>query len=392
MEPAASGRRMLIAPGRRRGRRWRIAPNRQSATALSSDLSTTIVFVARSSACAPAVPVRPASMFGAFRSVFAAHPAFRGQGAEEERAAYEEITAHIIADLEAGIFPWARPWGTGGGSQFALPRNAATGKAYSGINVLILWERLFERGFISQRWLTFRQASSLGGTVRKGEPGATVCYADRFVPKRERACARGAGQDEPVREEASVPFLRRYTVFNVGQCDGLPEHGHGAHAPLPEREIVPEAEALARATLADIRHGGVEAYYECERDYIQLPPQAAFFDPINYYRTLFHELGHWTGDRSRLKRDQTGGFGSKPYAREELVAEMTAAFVCATLSICPTVRHADYIGNWIDVLRGDNRAIFHAASKASKAADLLLAFRARSVAGAGCDLADEQEA
>lgn len=298
---------------------------------------------------------------------------------------YEEITAHIIADLEAGIFPWARPWGTGGGNQaFALPRNAATGKAYSGINVLILWGRLFEGSFTSQRWLTFRQASSLGGAVRKGEHGVTVCYADRFVPKREEADASPSGQD-PAREEASVPFLRRYTVFNVDQCDNLPDHCLAPRPALPEREIVPQAEALAAATLADIRIGGAQAFYRPSDDTVHIPPQPAFFEQINYYRTLFHELGHWTGHCRRLNRDQSGAFGSKLYANEELVAELTAAFVCAALSIRPTVRHADYLGSWLNVLRDDSRAIFRAASKASKAADLLLAFGSDGAASAATE-------
>lgn len=319
----------------------------------------------------------------------------QAHSAETSRATlYEDVTARIVCELEQGIVPWVRPWGSGEQSTIGLPRNAATGRTYSGLNILILWGRLFDAGYPSQQWLTFRQASALGGTVRKGEHGVGICYADRFVPKDRRAQSRGDASSAP--DEASEPqavaFLRRYAVFNVAQCDGLPDHCHGAPSPLPEREIVPEAEALARATLADIRHGGDEAYYECERDYIQLPPQPAFFDQINYYRTLFHELGHWTGHGSRLKRDQTGGFGSKTYASEELVAEMTAAFVCATLSISPTVRHADYIGNWIDVLRGDNRVIFHAASKASRAADLLLAFRAPVFASTEYEAPDVEEA
>lgn len=297
----------------------------------------------------------------------------RHSSTKQKASLYEEITSQLIAELEAGIFPWARPWGTCGGSDhFALPKNAATSKTYSGINVLILWGRLFECGFASQRWLTFRQASSLGGAVRKGEHGVTVCYADRFIPKREPG-RDGSGTASVEKEEAAVPFLRRYTVFNIDQCDGLPDQLLTTAPPLPEREIVPQAEALAAATHADIRIGGAEAFYLPSRDTVHIPPQPAFFEQINYYRTLFHELGHWTGHPSRLNRDQSGRFGSKPYAYEELVAELTAAFVCAALSIRPTVRHADYLGSWLKTLREDNRVIFRAASKASKAADLLLA-------------------
>jgi antirestriction protein ArdC len=300
---------------------------------------------------------------------------------------YEEITSRIIADLEAGHFPWAQPWGQPWGAgppnaALGLPRNAATGKSYSGINVLILWGRLFDKGFPCQSWLTFRQATGLGGTVRKGEHGVTVCYADKFIPKRERSADAdgGASSSPDDRDGQAVPFLRRYTVFNVAQCDNLPDHCFASAPALPEREIVPQAEALAVATLADIRIGGAHAFYRPSEDAVHIPPQPAFFEQINYYRTLFHELGHWTGHPRRLNRDLTGPFGSKPYASEELVAEMTAAFVCASLSIQPTVRHADYIGLWLEVLRGDNRAIFRAASKAAKAADFIFAFRQSAIA------------
>ena len=128
-------------------------------------------------------------------------------------------------------------------------------------------------------------------------------------------------------------------------------------------------------TGADIRIGGDRAFYVPSADYIQVPPPAAFFEPINFHRTVCHEFGHWSGAAHRLNRDLSGGFGSSSYAREELVAEMTGAFVCAALSIVPTVRHADYLASWLEVLREDNRAIIRAASAASKAADYLLAFR-----------------
>lgn len=319
--------------------------------------------------------------------------------AASKASLYEEVTARIIAELEAGTFPWAQPWGAGpANAALGLPRNAATGKSYSGINVLILWGRLFDQGFTSQSWLTFRQALSLGGAVRKGEQGVSVCYADKFIPKGNRSNdaggeassgqGEGTGQDERNGAAEAVPFLRRYTVFNVAQCENLPDHCLGFAPALPDRQIVPEAEALAKATLADIRTGGPHAFYRPSEDAVHIPPQPAFFDQINYYRTLFHELGHWTGHTKRLNRDLTGSFGSKLYSSEELVAEITAAFVCAALSIQPTVRHADYLGNWLSVLRSDNRAIFRAASKASKAADFLLAFRVPVAASSDDQLRD----
>ena len=146
---------------------------------------------------------------------------------------------------------------------------------------------------------------------------------------------------------------------------------------------MPVAEALIAATGADLRVGGDRAFYVPSRDFIRVPPQTAFGDQINYYRTCFHELAHWTGHASRLDRPQSGAFGSKNYGREELVAEMGSAFVCAALGIIPTVRHADYLGAWLETLREDSRAIFKAASGASKAADFLLAFMPDQDVGEG---------
>jgi antirestriction protein ArdC len=233
--------------------------------------------------------------------------------------------------------------------------------------LLFLWGALFEHGYPSQGWLTFRQAIEAGGAVRKGEQGITVVYADRFTPETEKARARDTGD-----AARTIAFLKRFTVFNVAQCDGLPEALTVAAPPLPERETIPVAEALIKATGADFRIGGGRAYYAPAEDYVRVPPQPAFRDQINYYRTALHELTHFSGHASRLARDQTGLFGSQAYAREELCAELGSAFLCAALGIVPTVRHADYLASWLDLLRTDSRAIFRAASHASKAAEFLL--------------------
>lgn len=283
---------------------------------------------------------------------------------------YAEVTARVIAELEEGRLPWVQPWDDSA-CGCSMPENAATGRRYSGINVLILWGAVIERGFRSQRWLTFRHSLNAGGHVRRGEKGTTVCYADRFTPKGEEERARD--EDREVRQ---VAFLKRFTVFNVDQCDGLPEALTQVPELPAERETIPHAEALIAATGADVRIGGSEAFYSPSADFVQVPPQQAYREQINWYRTVLHELGHWTGHGSRLRRDFSGGFGSALYAREELVAELASAFVCASLSIRPTVRHADYVGAWLVVLREDEKAIFRAASLASKAADYLLAFRA----------------
>jgi len=281
---------------------------------------------------------------------------------------YDEVTTRIICELEAGRLPWVQPWGQAGSAGPGLPRNALTARAYSGVNVLILWSAVIERGWPSQSWLTFRQAREAGGCVRKGEHGVTVVYADRFTPEAEKERAEREGG-----EAKAVPFLKRFTVFNVAQCEGLREGLASDPAPLPEREIVPVAEEVIAASDVDFRIGGTRAFYAPSEDFVAVPPQPAFFEQINYYRTCLHELTHATGHAKRLGRDLTNAFGSKDYAREELIAEMGSAFLCAALGIVPTVRHADYIGAWLDVLREDNRAIFRAASAATKAAEWLLA-------------------
>ena len=295
----------------------------------------------------------------------------RNAGARRDRSnLYSEITDKIITELEAGRVPWVQPWGTAAAkAPLGLPKNATTGRTYSGINVLLLWGAVIERGFTGQSWLTFRQALSLGGNVKKGERGTTVVYADRFVPEDEKRRARETGE-----EAQAIPFLKRFTVFNTDQCENLPEDVATAAPPVPTGLIEPRVEALIEATGIDFRIGGDRAFYVPAHDYVQVPPPQAYFEPINWHRTALHELGHASGAPHRLNRDLSGSFGSKKYAFEELIAEINAAFCCASLGIKPTVRHADYIGSWLEVLREDNRATVRAASQASKAADWLLSF------------------
>ena len=297
--------------------------------------------------------------------------AARARTGQDRPSLYQEITDKIIAELEAGRVPWVQPWGTvAANASLAMPKNATTHRQYSGINVLILWGAVIEHSFSTQNWLTFRQALSLGANVRKGEHGTTVVYADRFVPDEERRRADRDG-DEP----SAIPFLKRFTVFNTDQCENLPPELTTAPAPVPEGLILPHAEALIRATGIEFRIGGERAFYSPVHDFIQVPRPEVYFEPINWHRTALHELAHASGHTSRLNRDLSGSFASKKYAYEEIVAEITSAFMCASLGIVPTVRHADYIGSWLEVLRDDDRAIVRAASAASKAADYLLAFR-----------------
>ncbi|EIZ78122.1 putative ardC antirestriction protein [Novosphingobium sp. Rr 2-17] len=226
---------------------------------------------------------------------------------------YDEVTARIIGQLEQGRLPWVQPWSgaacaRGGGSAGAeadgrggdascapspgLPRNALTRRAYSGINVLILWGAVIENGWPSQGWLTFRQALEAGGHVRKGEQGTGIVYADRFTPEAEKERARESGEDA-----RTVGFLKRFTVFNVAQCEGLRDDLLRAPVALPEREIVPVAEAVIAASGVEVRIGGAKAFYAPEADFVAVPPQPAFRDQVNYYRTCLHELTHYAERR-----------------------------------------------------------------------------------------------
>jgi antirestriction protein ArdC len=287
---------------------------------------------------------------------------------------YQTVTDRIIAELEQGIVPWVQPWqATSGGPGISLPTNASTAKRYSGINILLLWDRQTRANFRADKWLTYKQAQGLGGNVKRGEHGTTIYFADKFIPQKERE--RAAGADD---KACAVYFLKAYTVFNVEQCENLPANLMPSPVELVTENTMPglvaAADALVKATGADFRIGGDRAFYAPSQDFIAIPSPAAYGETINWYRTAFHELGHWTGHEKRLNRLEHTAWGSPTYAREELVAEMSAAFTCAALGITPTVRHADYIGSWLQTLKEDNKAIFRAASAASKASDFVLAF------------------
>jgi antirestriction protein ArdC len=212
----------------------------------------------------------------------------RTHAGPDRQSLYDELTAKIISQLEAGCIPWVQPWGTAAAkAPLAMPKNAATGRCYSGINVLILWGSVVEQGFPVQSWVTFRQALGLGGHVRKGEHGTTVVYADQFTPEDEKRRAQETGE-----EAQSIRFLKRFTVFNAAQCDGLSDDVTTA-APAAEPGLIePKVEALIKAMGVDFRIGGNRAFYmPPPPDYIQVPPPQAYFDSINWHRTALHEIG-----------------------------------------------------------------------------------------------------
>ncbi len=283
---------------------------------------------------------------------------------------HAEITATIVAELEQGVAPWVKPWKSGPGGK-CLPCNAATYRSYRGVNVLTLWSAALGSGYPLPRWLTFRQAQELGGHVRRGEKGTPIVLVKQMTVAGERDDGTAQASEDGARQ---VTFLRYFWVFNVAQVEGLPPHLYATPSPEPEGERHGRAEAFLSALGADVRHGGDRACYVPSLDCVMLPMYGAFEGPEHYYATSLHEHAHWSGHPSRLDRDLSGRFGSQAYAAEELVAELTAAFLCAELGIEGRLRHAEYIGHWLELLRSDAKAIFTAASRASQAADFLRSF------------------
>ena len=287
--------------------------------------------------------------------------------AAEKKDVYTRVTERIIADLEQGVRTWLKPWHSEHAAGRITRPLRHNGTPYRGINILLLWGEALAKGYAAPIWMTFKQAQELGGHVRKGEHGSLVVYANR-ITKTE---TNDAGEDT----EREIPFMKGYTVFNVEQVDGLPAHYYAQPVnPLPLSERIEAADAFMKATGATIHHGGNSAFYAPARDVVQLPPFEAFKDKESYYATALHELTHWTKHKDRLERDFSAKrFGDTGYAREELVAELGAAFLCADLGITPDIRddHAAYLGHWLNVLKEDKRAIFSAAAHAQRAADYL---------------------
>ena len=258
---------------------------------------------------------------------------------------FDDVTRQIKAQLEAGTPPWIKPW-NGGGMPMPLRFN---GEMYQGINVILLWMQ----GRTAPTWMTYRQAQEIGGQVRKGECGTSVCYSAPVTTK----------DDETYR------CYKWYTVFNADQIDGLPEQ----YQPQPVQEFVNTdyrihtADEVVDATDAQIKHGEPRAYYVPASDYINMPNFKEFRSALDYYSTMFHELVHWTGHKMRLDRNFSRN--KTDYAIEELVAEMGSAFLMSHLGLEATARedHASYLSHWLKALDNDSKFIFSAAAAASRA-------------------------
>lgn len=295
---------------------------------------------------APATSVSPLEQSGSTKTKFS-----KGKGLAKTDI-YQVVTDSIVEALEAGVKPWVCPW-VRNGAAAGLPANMATGTAYSGINIMLLWCSAAKQGFQDSRWLTYKQAQELGAQVRKGERGTTAIFYKTLEKEAEDG------------EIEKIPMLKSFTVFNVEQIDGLAIDA--APQPVTEFDPLPQVEALLTRSGAKITERGVKAYYQPSTDEICLPERFRFADAANFYATGLHELVHWTGAKHRLNRKKGGRFGSDKYAFEELIAELGSAFLMADLGVAGEVQHESYIDSWLKSLKGDKRYIFQAASAASKA-------------------------
>ncbi|WP_421705659.1 ArdC family protein [Alloalcanivorax xenomutans] len=294
---------------------------------------------------------------------------------------YESVTQRIITALEHGTPPWIKPWScsTGGSADGLMPNNAISGRPYQGINILVLWIAAADQGYASARWLTYRQAQAAGGHVRRNEQATLAClYRPMERPEQD-------DQGHPILDDDGHPKMKRFAIvrgvplFNIEQCEGLPDD-RPSNRPATATDFRPheDAERLIQATGADLEHvAGDQAYYSHQQDRIRLPLKGQFRSEGDYYATALHELAHWSGHPTRLNRDGIrcwSGFGSEEYAYEELIAEITAAFLCGHLGLEGKLQHESYIANWLKALRNDKRLIFRASGEARTAADFLQSF------------------
>lgn len=284
---------------------------------------------------------------------------------------HQAITNQIIAAIDAGTGKLQMPWHRSG-ANIMRPVNVASGNAYRGVNTVALWAAADTFGYKHGLWGTYRQWQDRGAQVRKGEKSSLIVFY------REFESGADADHDQPVDDDRRRRCMARASrVFNIAQVDGY----IASEPSLDDNRVDPveSAEAFVAATGARVGEGGDRAFYNMRDDAITMPDRYRFINTKSgtateaWYATLLHELTHWSGASHRLDRQYGERFGDDAYAMEELVAELGAAFLCGDLGISaePRADHAAYIDSWLRILKGDRKAIFTAASAASRAAEYL---------------------
>lgn len=273
---------------------------------------------------------------------------------------YKEITDRMVQAIEKGAAPWQRPWDS---APLMFPRNAIRGTGYQSINFLLLASAPFE----DPRWITFNAAKKEGWNVKKGESGYGVVF--HVLRKVEDLDNLDPVTKEPMTKE--VPVMKRFTVFNAEQVEGMPEFDASTQRIWADVDIL---EQIVLSSGVDIRHGGDAIHYDEEGDFIRVPLRSQFSSDVDYYSTLMYGLAHWTGHSSRLKRDM-GDFGDEAYAREELRAAIASAMLCAEYGLPhDPAPHAAYAEAWIALLQNDKKEIFKAARDARTICDYIAQF------------------
>ena len=287
---------------------------------------------------------------------------------------YSIVTERIIEKLEAGTIPWHKPW-----RSIGAPQNLVSKKSYRGINVWLLTMQ----GYISPYWATIRQINELGGRVRKGEKSTPVVFWRVYVDGVE--VRANSDQHEPEHEQEEGQgrrrfVLRYYSIFNTEQCE-LPASVSEKLA-FPEQRQLDPIEACEKILTGmpnppEIVHAGDQAFYSPITDRITMPPRGLFENAEEYWSTFWHEAGHASGHRKRLNRDsitEAAPFGSATYSVEEIVAEMTAAYLCGITGIENRTidNSAAYVAGWLRQLRDQRKLIIHAAAQAQRACDYIL--------------------
>lgn len=289
---------------------------------------------------------------------------------------HEKITNTILQQLEQGTRPWIKPWNGQNTVPFALPKNGTTGNHYRGINIPLLWIAAEAGNFPTQEWASFKQWQGWDECVAKGEKGTMIIYYNTVEREQE--------DGDPKR----IPFIKASYVFNRCQLASYtPNTIEDQPEPTPLVERLTAVDHFIANSKALIEHRGTRACYMPGLDKIYMPPEHSFIDTEqssateNYYSTLLHETSHWSGHPTRCNRKLDGRFGSNAYAFEELIAELSAAFLCAKLEIsnAPRPDHASYLASWLKVLRDDKKAILTAASEASKVVDFLETLQPKKV-------------
>lgn len=278
---------------------------------------------------------------------------------QPKRDLYREITDKIIAAMESGKMPWQRPWNEL--AELGMPKNGSSSRPYNGVNSVLLFLESQDRGYSDNRWMTFKQASEAGYKVKKGERSVPV-----YFYKKLELEDRNPNTGEV--EKKSIPYLTEYRVFNAEQIEGMPS---AATRPVDWNPIE-EVEKLVSALNVDIRHGGNRAFYSPSQDYIQMPHKGAFPSAQEYFGTLLHEVGHYSGHESRLHRE-FGRYGDVTYSREELRAELASAFLSAELGVpTNTDNNAAYLASWVKNLKEDKHEIFKAARDATQICNFIM--------------------